>query len=420
MRITYLHQYFVPPDASGGTRSYEFARRLIAAGHQVRMITSVAMLPEKYMPSDGKTYETEIAGIPTVVIPVQYANEMSFAARIRAFIRFAALASYEAMRHPTDLIFATSTPLTIAIPAILGKLWQRVPMTFEVRDLWPELPIALGFMPNPLLRAGALGLEWLAYKSADQIVALSPGMASGVAARGIQASKITVIPNSSDIELFDVPASRGQHIRERLPELAPDQPLIVYTGTFGLINGADYMVDIAAAMRTIAPEIRFLMVGSGAERDKIIQKARDTGALDSNLWVWKPIPKNEMPDLMAAATVATSLFIPLKEMWKNSANKFFDALAAGKPIAINYGDWQADLLRETGAGIVLPPHDPREAARELAAFVRDPERLRQAAAASRNLALTRFHRDTMAQMLEAVLRRAAGHPPATRPSTSYE
>ncbi len=405
MRILYLHQYFVPPDTSGGTRSYEFARRLIAAGHDVCMVTSSAMLPTQYQ-NQEHIYEAEIAGIPTVVIPVAYGNEMSFGERIRAFARFAILASIEATRRPADVIFATSTPLTIAVPGIVGRIWQRIPLVFEVRDLWPELPIAIGALQNPLARMGASMLEWLAYHASAEIIALSPGMADGIKRRGIADERVTIIPNSCDIELFDVPAERGQHIRACIPGLSADQPLIVYTGTFGKINNVGYLVDVAAALYHLAPDARILLVGAGAEHDHIVDRARARGVFERNLWVWKPISKTEMPDLLAAATIATSLFLPIRPMWNNSANKFFDALAAGKPIAINYGGWQADLLRETGAGIVLSAYDPTEAAHAIATFINDKERLRQASQAARNLARTQFDRDHMAATLEQVLRRA--------------
>lgn len=402
MRILYLHQYFAPPAGAVSTRSYEMARRLIASGHDVLMITSAAMLPAPYNACQ-RTQRMEIAGIPAVVIPVNYANAMSFPARIRAFASFAVQASRHTTRQHADVIFATSTPLTIAIPGIIGKLWHRVPMVFEVRDLWPELPIAVGALKNPALRTAAHALEWIAYHNAAHVVALSPGMAAGVIRRGIPAARVSVIPNSCDVDLFDVPPERGNPVRAQLG-LAPDQPLIVYTGMFGLINGLTYLVDIAAHARTIAPDVRFLLVGDGAERERVLEHARRRDVLDRNLWVWNPMPKQDLPDLLAAATVATSLFVNLPPMWNNSANKFFDALAARKPVAINYRGWQADLLEESGAGIVLPTDNPEAGARELCAFAQDQQRLAAASDAARELAYTRFLRDDMARKLESILR----------------
>jgi glycosyltransferase involved in cell wall biosynthesis len=411
MRILYLHQYFATPQSSGGTRSYEFARRLIAKGHDVRVITSPGYLPEQYRKLD-KTTTVEFDGIPVTIIPVPYGNKMSFPRRIRAFISFACRASLEAMKHKPDLIFATSTPLTIAIPGILAKLRRRRPMVFEVRDLWPEVPVAIGALRNPLFRWGASLLEWLAYHSSRHIVALSPGMAEGVQRRGISADRVSVIPNISNLSAFEVPAQQGDAIRTRLG-IGPDTPLVVYTGTLGFINGVSYMAELAHAMLQVDPEIRFLVVGDGIEREKVTARAEALGVTGKNLTFWEPVRKEQLPEILAAATVATSWVIDMEVLWHNSANKFFDAMAAGKPFVINHLGWQADLLQESGAGVALPPADYEEAARRLAAFVRDPERLARAGTAARDLAHKRFSADLLAERLEGVFLKAVGQEPRT-------
>jgi glycosyltransferase involved in cell wall biosynthesis len=406
MKILYLHQYFVPPDAPGGTRSYEFARRLVQRGHQVTMVTSNAMMKNGFADPDRIT-RRQLDGIDLVILPVRYGNEMSYRRRTMAFAKFAAQATAEAVRHRPDVVFATSTPLTIAIPGLLTRIARGVPMVFEVRDLWPELPIAIGALRNPAAQQIARGLEWLAYHGSSEVVALSPGMADGVAAAGIPRDRITTIPNSCDIANFDAPASAvAAFRRERLPELGEDQPLVVYGGTYGHINDAGWLVDVAASMARFAPDVRFAMAGGGVEAEAIEGRASERGVLGHNLWMLPPLPKRDMPAFLGCASVATSLFMPLPQMWKNSANKFFDALAAGKPIAINYEGWQADLLRSTGAGVCLPQRDPTGAAQRLHALLSSPARLTEAAAAARRLARDSFDRDKLALQLEAVLQRA--------------
>lgn len=119
------------------------------------------------------------------------------------------------------------------------------------------------------------------------------------------------------------------------------------------------------------------------------------------------MPKAETPDVLAAADIALSLFVDLKPMWANSANKFFDALASATPVAINYGGWQADLLSTTGAGIRLPPVDSEKAAQQLGEFLADAEWLSKAGMAARQLAEEKFSRDKLAEELEGVLLDAA-------------
>lgn len=404
MRVLYLMQYFVPPDGAWSTRSYEFARELIARGHEVTVITSNGMLPDEYRDLKQTTH-IEISGVPCIVIPVPYATGMPFLQRIKGYLRFTASAFKAIAQQPADLVFASSSPLPIAIPGIWTKVWHRIPLVFEVRDLWPEMPITIGALRNPLLKALARALEWIAYHASTHIVALSPGMAEGVYQRGIPPQQVTVIPNFSDLALFSQANQNGASIRTQL-DLKPNQPLIVYAGSFGLLNDVEYLVDVAHRMGDLLPVVHFLIVGNGANKEKIAKRANELGVLQRNLWIWDTIPKYQMPDLLASATVATSLFVPLEPMWKNSANKFFDALAAGKPIAINYGGWQADLIEETGAGIVMPPGDPEKGAQVLAEFLSDQVSLEQASKAARQLA-ERFSRDVAASRFVSILEQVA-------------
>lgn len=399
MNILYLHQYFNTPQMSGGTRSYEMARRLVAAGHQVHMITT-----DRTPQAQRDWRVTEEGGIIVHWLPVPYSNRMSYSERISAFFRFAWGAARRAASIPADVVFATSTPLTIALPAVYAARRQKISMVFEVRDLWPELPIAVGALRGPLVPI-AEWLEQFAYTNAAQIVALSPGMKEGVVRHGIPPERVHVIPNSSDIDLFSVPGVVGDTFRLQHPWLQ-DRPLVLYAGTIGRINGVAYLANVAGHMAQIAPEVRFLVVGDGYEQSAIAAHAKALNVFDKSFFMLPSVSKNEMTAILSAATVATSLVIDLPAMWSNSANKFFDALAAGQPVAINYGGWQAELLESTGAGIVLPPNDPQAAAQQLWQLLNNKERLARAGAAARRLAEDRFDRNKLAAELETVLKKA--------------
>jgi glycosyltransferase involved in cell wall biosynthesis len=130
--------------------------------------------------------------------------------------------------------------------------------------------------------------------------------------------------------------------------------------------------------------------------------------LDETFFLRPPIAKRDVPAVLEAATVATSLFAPIPEMASNSANKFFDALAAGRPLLINYGGWHRALLEETGAGIAVEHGDPRAAAARLTALLADEGVLEEARAAARTIARERFDRDTLAVQFAEVLERVGG------------
>lgn len=386
---------------SGGTRSYEMARRLVDAGHEVHVVTSSTRTD-----GPGGWTQTEEAGATVHWLNVPYSNQMSYARRTVAFGEFALRAGPYAAKLTYDVVFATSTPLTIAIPGVYAAKRGGVPMVFEVRDLWPELPIAIGALRNPAAKAAAYALERFAYRNAEKIVALSPGMKDGVVSTGYDPDRVHVIPNCSDIDRFRNPPGAADPFFERHPELR-GRRLVMYAGTFGIINGVDYLVRVAEAMRYLDPEVHFVLIGEGHERERVEDLARDVGVLGATVTLVDPLPKAEVPHALAAADVVTSLFIDLPEMWHNSANKFFDALAASKPVAINYGGWQAELLERSGAGICLPVGDPAEAARMLLNLLDDPSRLTATAAAAGHLADTEFDRDLLAARLIEVLRSTA-------------
>jgi len=403
MHVLYLMQYFVPPNGTWSTRSYEFAKELMARGHDVTVVTSNGMLPAPYK-NLTKTIISSVDGVRCVIIPVPYATGMPLFQRIKGYIGYNISAFQVVAQHPADVVFASSAPLTIAIPAIWAKITHCIPMVFEVRDLWPELPIALGAVRNPLLKTLARLLEWIAYHASEHVIALSPGMAQGVHARGLKQQRITVIPNFSDIEFFSASSHDGSWVRQKL-NLDADAPLVLYAGSYGLLNNVEYLVHVAKEATCLFPELRFLIVGKGVKKEEVMRLAREFDVLDKNLWIWDAVPKTQLPDLLAAATVASSLFISLKAMWNNSANKFFDALAAGKPIIINYGGWQADIIEETGAGLVMPPDDPKEGALLLTRFLQDPQRLKMASHNAKKLAAERFSRDKAAEEFVTLIER---------------
>ncbi len=410
MHILYLHQYFCPPDGAGGTRSYEMARRLVTAGHRVTLITSSAFFPDSYGLSRKSRFSLD--GINLVVLRVPYSNTLGFAKRLWAFCRYAVGAAIEAVRaKDVDVVFATSTPLTIILPGYVASRWKAAPLVFEVRDLWPSLPIAVGALKNPILKWLAYGMERFAYRSANRCIALSPGMKDGIAQTGFDEERITVIPNASDIELFRVGSERADVFLDQFPHLKGG-PLVVYGGTLGLINNVGYVVDLATEMYRINPDVRFLICGDGAERNVIRNKAKDNGVLQKNLWMIPPLAKNEIPDLLAASSVALSVFRNIPEMQHNSANKVFDALAAGKPVCVNYGGWQADLIESRGAGLVLSPDDVTQAAQDLSEFLTDADGLLRAGEQAAALAESRFSRDRLAGEFRTVLEQTAADDPA--------
>ena len=317
MRIIYLHQYFVTPEMAGGTRSYEMARRLVAAGHEVHMITS----DQTGEVSHEAWKTTEAAGIQVHWTPLPYRNDMSYAARIGAFLRFAWRAGKRAAQIDGDLVFASSTPLTIAIPAVYAARRRRIPMVFEIRDLWPAVPIAIGAIRNPVLVWASRWLERFAYRNSARVVALAPGMRDEVVASGYPREQTEVIPNGSDLDLF-ADSGASESVRRDHAWLR-ERPLLVYTGAFGRINGMDYLVKLAAAVRKLDAEVRIVGIGEGGEFESTMQLATELGVLDDNLFLLGRLPKVEAARWVRAADMTIALITGPEIVWRDAVqNKF--------------------------------------------------------------------------------------------------
>ena len=366
------------------------------------MITSSSSFPSHYEFMHPITL-LNIEGINLYVIDINYSNNMTYVERIKKFVDFALHSTKVAVsiKKPT-IIFATSTPLTIAIPAIISKFYHRKPMVFEVRDLWPEVPIAMGALRNPLLRSLALQLEKLSYHFSDHIVALSSGMKEGIVKVGVPENKIDIIPNSSDIENFQQDELTNHSVIDEIKALN-FKHLIIYTGTIGKANEVEYLVKLAAYMRDNSPEIGFIIVGDGAEKPHIISTAKALGILNVNIFIYPPIPKSFMPALYRLSTLTISLVKNIPEMRHNSANKFFDSLAAGRPIVINYLGWQSEVLSESGAGITISPISLASAAISITSLLEDQVKLDNMGKNALKLARTDFDRDKLAAQLNTIL-----------------
>lgn len=351
MKILYLHQYFRTPYENGGIRSYLLAKELVNAGHSVVVVTSDNSLQQ------NSTIE-ELEGFTLIKYRVNYSQNMSSTRRIIAFVNFILKSSvYVLKNRDVDLVLATSTPLTVGVLALLKKKIQGIPYVFEVRDVWPEAAIAIGAIKNPFLIKLLVKFESIIYRNARAIVPLSTGMKESILNRFPHLTcPIQVIPNISDINSFNCLGNVNE--KSIIQDLIGYRPQlsILYAGSFGKVNGLLYVVDLAENLLERLPQLVFLLVGDGSQRNEIIEYAKFKGVLNENLYILDPLSKNKLPALYAEVTFGSSFVLPIEELWRNSANKYFDTLASGKPIIINYLGWQYEEIHKNEIGFTLPPH----------------------------------------------------------------
>jgi glycosyltransferase involved in cell wall biosynthesis len=382
MQILYLHQFFITRAGVGGTRSYEFARRFVASGHRVRMVTA----GEGASTVDG----IDVVGVRGAYSDYVSATGSSNARRMLAFARFAVGGTAAALRGPRpDVVYATSPPLTMALPALAAAARWRAPLVFEVRDLWPEAPIQMGALRNPLLRRLARLLERLVYRRATSVIALSPGIRDGVLAGGADPDAVALVPNASDLDLFrPPPAGRGD---ERF--------VVSYFGTMGEAN--DLTAAVEAARRL--PDVTFVLMGDGKRRPELERAA------PSNVEFPGPAAsKQEVAELAARSGACLTLFKDVPVLATNSPNKLFDTFAAGRPAIVNMDGWMRVLVEDNQAGLYVRAGDADDLARKVAWLRDHPEEVDRMGRNARALAERAFDRDRVAARALAVLEEAAG------------
>lgn len=394
MKILYFHQYFNTPRAAGGTRSYEMARQLIARGHQVTMICAKSGKVDLGLPGnpDDPVRKGVVDGIDVIQFNLEYSNYMSLPQRAWIFLRYAFNSVRLTLKLDYDLVFATSTPLTAGIPGIFARYFRRKPFVFEVRDLWPELPKAMGVVKNPLVLAGMSLLEWLSYRAAVACIALSPGIKKGIEKRSPKGRHVAMIPNGCDLELFR-PGKRKDLV---LPGVGPQDCVAIFTGAHGMANGLDAVLDAAHLLRKRKRnDILLVFIGDGKLKPHLQQRAQTENL--QNCRFLDPIPKDQLNQLVSCCDVGMMILDNVPAFYYGtSPNKFFDYISAGLPVLNNYPGWLADMIQEHQCGLAVPPKKPEALADALCSLADNPELRRQYGQNGRRLAEHEFSREKLA------------------------
>ncbi len=369
------------------------ARALAQSGHRVTIACGQYQGGEAGIdaPFLGCRREGTVSGFRVVQFAVPYANARGLAGRMLAFLRFAWRAAWLARGEAWDVVIASSTPLTVVLPALIA----RAPFIFEIRDPWPELPRAMGGVPRPMLWA----MERLANAActrAAAVVALSEGMAQTARSRG--AARVLTIPNGADLDLF------GPQVAPRRPDCAAShEVLAVYAGAHGRANGLDAVLDAAALLHGVS--LRILLVGDGAEKPRLMARAAAEGL--RNISFMPLLPKRDLAALLAASQIGLFVLADIPAFAELTApNKLMDFLAAGLPVVGNVPGHSARCIMQGPSGITVAPGDTGALADALRDLAQDPARRTAMGLAARAQAVRLWDRRLQArsfcELVEAV------------------
>lgn len=404
MRILYLTQYFPPEIGATQTRAFEMARGLVQAGHHVTVIAEVPNHPAGVIPPAyrGKLVErSTLDGIAVIRVWVKASPVKTFRSRMAFYLSYMVMATAAGLllaRGRYDVLVASSPPLFVGGAALALSGLRRLPLVFEVRDLWPESALQLGELSNARVVAWATKLEEACYRRARRIVAVTEGIRDRLLERGYSPGQIAFIPNGANTDLY-TPQSIDQGARRRLG-IGPDQFLVAYTGLHGLAQGLQSALQAAGQLRPF-PDVRFLFVGDGPRKPDLIQMARQMDL--PNVQFHDAVPEADLPALIAAADVGLHTSRRLDISAGTLPVKMFSYMASGRPVVIAIEGEAARLVLEAQAGLVVPPEDPTALAQAILTLRADPALRAACAQHGRALVEGRFSRQALAMQLERLL-----------------
>ncbi|MGL1888464.1 MAG: glycosyltransferase family 4 protein [Reichenbachiella sp.] len=371
MKILYFHQFFNTPEQGGSIRSYLLSRELQAHGHEVIIITS----------HNQKSKKIEMDGLTIIYLQVAYQNEYKFWQRIISYSNYTIQAIWESLRTKNvELCYVMTTPLLTGFIGLVNKLIKKRPYIFEVGDLWPTVPIAMGFIQSPILKKFTFWLEKIFYQNAVGNIGLSQPIRDYILQVAPTTPSSTVY-NISDCTFFQ-PSEKPLELINRYK--IQDQFVISYTGTFGLANDLSRVIDLAKSVSHLP--ITFILVGSGADKPKISALAQGV----ENISILDQMSKEGVQEIVSISDAMFVSFANYESLWTGSPNKLYDALAAGKLVITNFEGWVAELIDKQACGFSFNHDFPSDFEQKIKPFLKDTTLLQQSQFNARKLAEEQF------------------------------
>ncbi len=382
MKILILHQHFNTPQKGGAIRSYYLAKALVDKGLEVIVITAHNEVAYK---------KEDVEGIEVHYLPIAYDNRFGFAARSWSFIKYVNGAiSLAKQFHDLDYCYAISVPLTVGLAAMRIKARYKIPYIFEVGDLWPEAPIQMGFVKNYFFQQALYTLEKRIYKSAHSIVALSPAIQSAIEEKA-PGKQVHLIPNMADCDFY-FPEGKKPELEEKY--YVKDKFVVSYIGAIGVANGLEYFLMCARESRKRDLPIHFLLCGDGAEVDRLKKSAHQHEL--SNLTFLPFTNREGVREIMNVTDASFICYKPVPVLETGSPNKYFDGLAAGKMIIVNFGGWIKEEIEENECGVYVNPNEPADFISKIFSILGSKDSQQQMGSNARVLAERSYSREKLA------------------------
>jgi glycosyltransferase involved in cell wall biosynthesis len=378
MKILLLHQYFLEEDDPGGSRWNEITKTWTELGHDVTVIGGMMHYNgnAKRKEYKGKYFVRKKQGNVNIFrTHVSESYNSGFLGRLWGYFSFmfsSLWAGLFKIRGNYDVVIVTSPPLFVGISGYLISLVKRIPMVFEIRDLWPESAIDTGVLTNKIVINLAYAVEKFIYKKARLINVLTPAFYNTLRdKKGISNSKLITIPNAADFSLSEDILKDFNKDNFRKEHDLHDKFVITYVGAHGVANHLDQLLDAGKLLEDTP--VLFLLIGQGMEKERLKKKAKEMGVI--NVRFLDPVPKHEVFKFILASDMGASVLKKVDTFKTVYSNKTFDYFSCQKPILMAIDGVSRELLEKADAGTYVEPENASEYDRIIRSYLINSDRL---------------------------------------------
>lgn len=410
MHILFLTHYFPPEVNAPASRTYENAKRWIKEGHQVTVITCAPNHPTGvvYPGYKNRLWQwDEKDGIRVLRVKTYLSANKGFAKRILNYVSYMFSAMVFCLRvGRVDVVVSTSPQFFCGLAGYFVSRIKRRPWVLEIRDLWPESIVAVGAVKSRKMIGLLEGLETWMYRKADRIVALTNAFKRHIVGCGVSSNRISVITNGADLEQFRVLPKENGFRREQ--ELS-GKFVVSYIGTHGMAHGLDTIFKTAKSLKDES-KIVFLLVGDGAERERLFKKKEGLGL--KNVLMLAQQKKEKMPEILAASD-ACMVLLKKTDLFKTVIpSKIFEAMAMERPIILGVDGESREIIEAGQCGICIEPENPDALSDAVMQLYRDHTLGQNLGQKGKVFVANRFDREKLAmEYLDLLLDTGAGRQP---------
>ena len=347
MHILCIHQFYGSPDGPGNSRHWTFFEHLIKE-HEITLICNKRHTKSSLKEEVGFVPK----GVKVIYVDAPYDNAMNPEGRLKAYLHFAKEAFRLGLKvKNVDIVWGVTVPLTTAFVGILLANWKKVKSISEIKDLWPDFPIQMGGLKNPLLQKMAYWMEKYVYQKANHIICTSPDYTKRVLQIAPNQKVDTLFLGTNFAFIDEIKAEAVLNLRRQYN--LEGKKVILYGGTFGRSNAIPELIQVIQHLQS-HPEIVFVFFGVGYYQERLVNLQKEY----ANLLVLPPQMYKQSLQWFKLADIGLVSFIDIPVLATNSPAKFFDSLGCGTPVIVNTKGWTKVFVEANECGVfskITPP-----------------------------------------------------------------